>query len=142
MTIQLAESDAEIRDCFDVMLQLRPHLEAEEFVARVRRMEREGFRLAVLREDGEVQAVAGFRVYENLVTGRQMYVDDLVTSNDSRSRGHGSALLAWLADHARADGCVALELDSGTHRHDAHRFYFRERMHISSFHFIKALGGQ
>jgi hypothetical protein len=24
-------------------------------------------------------------------------------------------------------------------RHDAHRFYFRERMHISSHHFTKAL---
>src|SRR5262245_52202219 len=139
MHIQLAASDAEIRECFDVMLQLRPHLEADEFVTRVRRMEGEGFRLAALREEGKVQAVAGFRIYENLFTGRQMYVDDLVTNNESRSRGHGAALLDWLANHARADGCVALELDSGTHRHDAHRFYFRERMRISSFHFIRSL---
>ena len=142
MNIQLASTDAEIRECFDVMAQLRTHLKADEFVARVRRMEREGFRLAALRDDDKVQAVAGFRIYENLVTGRQMYVDDLVTNNETRSRGHGAALLAWLADHARADGCVALELDSGTHRHDAHRFYFRERMRISSFHFIRALGGE
>jgi hypothetical protein len=30
-------------------------------------------------------------------------------------------------------------LDSGTHRRDAHRFYFRERMHISSYHFALKL---
>ena len=32
-----------------------------------------------------------------------------------------------------------LDLDSGVQRHDAHRFYFRERMHVSSHHFTKRL---
>jgi hypothetical protein len=32
-----------------------------------------------------------------------------------------------------------LDLDSGVQRHDAHRFYLRERMHISSHHFTKRL---
>jgi hypothetical protein len=32
-----------------------------------------------------------------------------------------------------------LDLDSGVHRHDAHRFYLRERMLISAHHFTKPL---
>jgi GNAT superfamily N-acetyltransferase len=139
MTIALATTDADIAECFGVMAQLRPHLEASLFVERVRRMEREGFQLAALRENSVVQAVAGFRIYENLVTGRQMYVDDLVTDDATRSHGHGRALLTWLADFAKADGCLAIELDSGTHRKEAHRFYFRERMAITAFHFIRKL---
>jgi hypothetical protein len=105
MQISLARTDAEIADCFPVMAQLRPHLEASRFVERVRRMEHDGFQLAALRDGhGVVQAVGGFRIYENLVTGRQMYVDDLVTNDATRSHGHGKALLRWLSDFAKADG--------------------------------------
>ena len=98
MNVGIAASDAEIEACFPVMVQLRPHLTAEEFVPRVRRMEGEGFQLVALCDDGVVRAVAGFRVYENLVTGRQMYVDDLVTDAATRSHGHGKVLIDWLAD--------------------------------------------
>jgi len=139
-TIALAESDSEIARCFAVMRQLRPHLIEADFVARVRRMQAEGFHLAYLAESGgAVRAVAGYRFYEKFHSGKNLYVDDLVTDPTERSRGHGQALLAWLADEARRHGCVQLELDSGVQRADAHRFYFRERMHISSYHFVRAL---
>jgi hypothetical protein len=44
-------------------------------------------------------------------------------------------LLDWLVEQARLHGCENLELDSGVQRFDTHRFYFRKRMHISSYHF-------
>src|SRR5688572_7365186 len=136
MTIALAQSDEDIGRCFAVMLQLRPHLAEVEFITRVRRMQREGFHLAFLDDAGAIRAVAGYRYYEKLHSGRNLYVDDLVTDSDDRSRGYGGKLPAWLTDEARANGCVQLELDSGVQRFDAHRFYFRERMHVSAYHFI------
>lgn len=139
MPIQLADTDADIAACFPVMHQLRPHLVEGEFVATVRRQQAEGFRLALLREDGAVRAVAGFRIHWMLVAGRVLYVDDLVTDAAARSRGAGAALLAWLADEARAAGCSTLELDSGVQRFDAHRFYLTHRMHIVGHHFRLAL---
>lgn len=139
MTIALATTDADIARCFPVMQQLRPHLVAADFVARVRRMQREGFHLAFLESDGAVRAVAGYRYYDKLFSGKNLYVDDLVTDTTQRSHGHGRALLAWLTAEARAHGCTQLELDSGVQRHDAHRFYLRERMHISAYHFVVAL---
>jgi GNAT superfamily N-acetyltransferase len=140
MKIARAESDADITRCFAVMVQLRPHLVAADFVARVRRMQREGFHLAFLEDDGgTIRAVAGYRTWDKLFAGKALYVDDLVTDTTARSRGHGGRLLAWLADEATRDGCTLLELDSGVQRLDAHRFYFRERMHISSYHFSRPL---
>jgi GNAT superfamily N-acetyltransferase len=139
MSIALAKTDSEIRDCFPVMVQLRPRLVEAEWVPQVRRMEKDGFELVALREDGVVRAVAGFRVYENLYAGRLLYVDDLVTDQNARSRGHGQELLLWLKERARANQCASLELDSGTHRVDAHRFYLRERMIIANFHFVMKL---
>lgn len=138
-TIIHARTDPEIARCFPVMHQLRPHLIEADFVARVRRMQTEGFHLALLEDGGSVGAVAGYRYQEKLFSGRNLYVDDLVTDAGRRSRGHGRALLAWLVAEARAHGCDQLELDSGVQRRDAHRFYFRERLHISSYHFALAL---
>ena len=137
--IALAESDADILRCFPVMVQLRPHLVEAGFVARVRRMQAAGFLLARLEEDGTVRAVAGYRFHEKLFSGRTLYVDDLVSDPAQRSRGHGARLLTWLAAQARARDCDVLELDSGVQRFDAHRFYFRERMKISSYHFSRQL---
>ena len=48
-----------------------------------------------------------------------------------------SRLLDWLAEEAKEHGCGQLHLDSGVQRRDAHRFYFREGMGITSFHFAK-----
>jgi GNAT superfamily N-acetyltransferase len=139
--IAIAESDADILRCFPVMLHLRPHLVEADFVARVRRMQSAGFRLARLEEGGAVRAVAGYRFHEKLFSGRTLYVDDLVSDPAQRSRGHGARLLTWLADQARAHDCDLLELDSGVQRFEAHRFYFRERMKISSYHFTRPLQG-
>jgi GNAT superfamily N-acetyltransferase len=137
--VRIAESDAEIAACFDVVSELRPHLVREEFVPRVREQQQGGYRLAYVSEDGAPVAAAGFRIATYLAWGRALYVDDLVTRASARSRGHGKTLLAWLVDHARRCGCEQLHLDSGTQRVDAHRFYLRERLAITSFHFSRTL---
>jgi GNAT superfamily N-acetyltransferase len=135
MRIQMAETDGEVAACHPVMFQLRPHIPADTFVARVRVQEQNGYRLAFLEDEGVVRAVAGFRFVENLYSGRNLYVDDLVTDEHSRSSGHGKALFDWLVAKARAEGCQTLELDSGVQRFDAHRFYLVQRMLITAHHF-------
>lgn len=132
----LCQSDEQIAACFDVMRQLRPHLERPEFLERVRMQQDGGYELAALDgEPGVPAAVAGFRTLEQLCCGRVLYVDDLVTDEAVRSRGAGRVLLLWLADLGRGRGCDELHLDSGVQRAEAHRFYFRERMHITGYHF-------
>lgn len=138
--IRIAETDREIDDCFPVMTQLRPHLARAAFVARVRRQMADGYRLVCLREENTVRAVAGYRVSENLAWGKFLYVDDLVTDSSQRSRGSGKALLAWLRDEAQRSGCIQLDLDSGTWRKDAHRFYLREGMDLNCYHFFRRFG--
>jgi len=139
MTINVAESDAEIESCFDVMSLLRPHLRRDDFVRLVRSMEPQGYRLAYLMADDAVQAVAGYRIIDMLRTGRMLEVDDLVSAVSARSKGYGKQLLNWCYELARTSGCSVVELDSAVHRADAHRFYFRERMHILGFHFSRTI---
>jgi GNAT superfamily N-acetyltransferase len=136
MRIHLAESDDDARRAFPVMRELRTHLAEEDFPERVARQRREGYRLALLEEEGRVRAVAGYRIQECLSAGRHLYVDDLVTAAEDRSRGYGAALFEWLVAEGRAAGCRWLRLDSAVHRFDAHRFYLRQRMSIRSHHFM------
>lgn len=135
-SIALAETDADILRCFPVMAELRPHLIEADFVRRVRRMQPSGYQLAFLEDDtASVRSVAGFRQMDLLFSGKTLYVDDLVTDAASRSKGYGDQLFDWLVARARAEHCAEFSLDSGIQRVDAHRFYLRKRMKISSFHF-------
>ncbi|GHU25988.1 N-acetyltransferase GCN5 [Betaproteobacteria bacterium] len=121
--------------------QLRPHLPAA-YAARLREIFDNGARMTVVAEDGEgdeVVSVALWRIIENTYEGRRLYVDDLVSDEAKRSQGAGKLLLDWLADKAKTLTCDMLALDSGVQRQGAHRFYFREGMHVASFSFKKAL---
>ncbi len=140
MQVRVAETDADVERCYPVMMQLRPHLTRESLVAQVKRQrEREGYQLVYVEDEGQVRALAGFRFQEMLARGWHMYVDDLVTDEMGRSRGYGAFLMDWLVARAREEGCVNLDLDSGVQRFHAHRFYFRQRMTISAYHFALPL---
>ena len=134
-----ANTDQEIVRCFAVMLELRPHLKKESFLPLVRHMYDEGFRLAYLEKADEIVAVAGYRIYTNLVMGKNLYVDDLVTAQAHRSKGYGEEMLLWLKSVARGNGCRYLHLDSGVQRYGAHKFYFRQGLFITSYHFAEEM---
>jgi GNAT superfamily N-acetyltransferase len=118
--------------------QLRTALPSE-YEEKMRRVFAGGGRMCVAVERDEVAGVAVYRTHENTWAGRVLYVDDLVTDEARRSKGVGRALLGHLEAKARAGGLQTLCLDSGTQRHEAHRFYFREGMVVTSFHFVKKL---
>jgi GNAT superfamily N-acetyltransferase len=102
-------------------------------------MQKDGYRLAFIEDNNKVVAVAGYRIYTNLFMGKHLYVDDLVTSSKSRSQGYGAELVTWLKMEAKRENCSYFDLDSGTQRGDAHRFYFNQGLTIASYHFSEKL---
>lgn len=129
-------SDSDIQATYPVMSQLRSHVPEHEYVDRVKRQQNAGgYRLAAVIDDGEVRCVAGYRVSECLSWGKFLYVDDLVSDQNKRSKNYGKEMMDWLIAEARAAGCGEFHLDSGVQRHGAHRFYLRERMDITCYHF-------
>ena len=119
--------------------QLRPALEAD-YPAQIERLIPEGARLAQVVDDGQVRAIALWRVFETTYCGRRLEIEDLVSDEAHRSKGYGAAMLRWLHDQAVALGCPTTTLISGTHRTRAHRFYFREGYAITAFHFVRETG--
>ena len=117
--------------------QLRPHL--QDYIARMKVVLGAGAEMAVAVDGGKVSGITVFRILEKTHSGRDLYCDDLVTDEAKRSTGVGHALMEYMERVARDRGCDTFSLDSGAQRQQAHKFYFREGMTITSFHFDKKL---
>ncbi|MCL2524267.1 MAG: GNAT family N-acetyltransferase [Betaproteobacteria bacterium] len=118
--------------------QLRPQLPAD-YMGRLSAVFANGGRMLLAIKGGAVRGVALWRLIENTYEGRRLYIDDLVIDEKHRSQGVGRRLLAALRVTGEACGCDVLALDSGVQRQQAHKFYFREGMTISSFCFKETI---
>ncbi|MFC2967345.1 GNAT family N-acetyltransferase [Acidimangrovimonas pyrenivorans] len=135
--LRAVDGEAELRACYPLMRQLRPHLtSAGEFVARWRRQHDAGYRLLALWQGDRPVALAGYRVQENMIHGRHLYVDDLVTDAEARSAGHGAVLMARLKQEARRLGCDRLALDTPMSNALGQRFYFRQGLLATALRFL------
>jgi GNAT superfamily N-acetyltransferase len=105
---------------FSVVAQLRPHLDAEEFIARVRRQSHSGYELVGAFRDGRLIGVLGMRPVHTLVRGPHLHVDDIVIAEAERKVGGGRALMTYAEADARARGMTAVFLDA---RPEAIGFY-------------------
>jgi GNAT superfamily N-acetyltransferase len=134
--IKIAKTNDEIRRCYPVVAHLRPHLGPDEFLLQVKRQAADlGFQLVYLAEQGEVLAAAGIRIGEWLAGGKYLEIEDLVTSENTRSAGHGGRLFDWIVEMAKTGGCNEIRLVSNVTRYGAHRFYLNKRMKIQAYYF-------
>jgi GNAT superfamily N-acetyltransferase len=125
-------------DALPVLAELRAHLTPEILAGVYEEGYPQGLRFTAVYDDLQTcVAVAGWRLMATTVALRKLYVDDLVTAAAHRSRGIGGALLGELERRARQAGCEWMDLDSAVTRGEAHRFYMREGMPITSFHFAR-----
>lgn len=127
LVFRQADSREELAECWPVLRELRPQLETlEVLLDYVARQIPCGYRILAARLNGEVVGVAGWRVQENLIFGRHVYVDDLIVSERLRGRTVGAGLLTWLRAQCGELGVGVLVLDTAETNHAAHRFYERE----------------
>ena len=134
--IKLARTNEDIKKICDVLLQLRPVYTAETLQAQIKKQQdKHDFQIAYLEKENKVLSVAGFVIVEKLAWGKSLYIDDLVTDENSRSQGSGKAMIDWLKQFAQQNNCTQLHLDSRIEREHAHRFYEREGFKKASYHF-------
>ncbi|WP_460903998.1 GNAT family N-acetyltransferase [Paraburkholderia jirisanensis] len=140
VVLRHAASREELIACFPVIAQLRPYLkDAAQWVDRALKMTPAGYRVLAAWNGENVVAIAGYRVMENLIHGRFLYVDDLVTAERHRGSGLGSALLTELSSLGANEHCSRLVLDTAAANAGARRFYRREGLFDLAIGFIKPL---
>ena len=142
MNVQLrhVEKNQDFHTAFAVMRELRPHLvDVDAFIAQVQRQAGEGYRLLAAWHGTELVGLAGYRLQENLIYGRFLYIDDLVTTASVRSTGVGAALVDAVREEAYRHGCKQLILDTALGNALAQRFYFRQGLLSRALHFGQTL---
>lgn len=114
MEIKTALTGTEIRACFPVIQQLRPHLDITRFVEQVEnQMRNAGYVLAYLEQGGEIKAAIGYRVTSFLAWGKVLYIDDLITDGAARGKGFAGTMLDWAFERAKEAQCDQVHLNSG-----------------------------
>lgn len=121
--IREAVTETDRREVFSIITELRDHLDLESYLVLLEEMREDGYRLFALYVDDEPIAVAGVKITTNFYLGRHVFVYDLVTTGEERSKGYGKRLLSFVHEWAADRDCEAVELESGLWRDDAHRFY-------------------
>jgi GNAT superfamily N-acetyltransferase len=138
--VRSIEQPADIGACHAVMLELRPHLkDADSFVQQVLRQRAEGYRLSAAWQDDRIIGLVGYRLQENLLYGRFVFVDDLVVQQAFRSGGVGAQLLSTARAYAQEKSCRYFVLDTGLHMSLAQRFYFRQGLLSHAMGFCEPL---
>nr|WP_254391807.1 GNAT family N-acetyltransferase [Terribacillus sp. DMT04] len=118
----------QILQAYPIMNQLRTHLDEDTYLDLVAEaQEKERYKLFALYDDGMIAAVVGFKPMVTLYYGRFVWVCDLVTDNQKRSKGYGEKLLTFVQEWAAQNNYQTVSLSSGLQREGAHRFY-QEKM--------------
>lgn len=136
----LVSKDQDYDAAFEVMRELRPHLiDVETFKTQVQRQQLQQYYLLAAWQDKQLQGLAGYRIQENLIYGKFLYVDDLITTASVRSQGLGQQLIEQLRLQAKKQDCTYLVLDTGLENALGQRFYYRQGLLAKAMHFRQAL---
>lgn len=142
-SLDIIHRNSDLHAAFPLMQQLRPHLsDPAEFVRQIQRQFTAGYQLTACRKQDQWLGLIGFRISENLLYGKFLYVDDLIVSPECQHQGIGRLLI----DHSRARAqqahCHSLVLDTGLHMPYAQRFYFSQGLLAKGMHFVEQLQGE
>ncbi|MBM7644513.1 GNAT superfamily N-acetyltransferase [Scopulibacillus daqui] len=123
-TIKELKSRNEIAEAFPVVKQLRTHLDERTYLDLViDAQDNDNYKMFALYENNRITAIVGFKPMITLYYGRFVWVCDLVTDSENRSKGYGEKLLAYVHQWAKDNHYECVALSSGLQRKDAHRFY-------------------
>src|SRR3990167_7423048 len=82
-------------EVYEVLKELRPHLNPGEFNRLFSESSKEGFNLVALIDNERVCCVMGYRVVHDFAHGKNIYIDDLVTRDQDRSKGYGKVMIEY-----------------------------------------------
>ncbi|MFK2827140.1 GNAT family N-acetyltransferase [Bacillus sp. B190/17] len=132
ITIEELCTEEEVAQIFPLMKDLRPYLDETHFRQIWRTMQPDGYRIYAMYDEGAIVAFTGIQIRTNMYYFRHVFVHELVTRADIRSRGYGGKLLTFVHEWGRENNCVTVALESALIRDDAHRFY-EEKMGYDRF---------
>lgn len=140
MGFQEVTTPQEFESAFELVKELRPHLDYDRFIDLFLQAKKDNSYTLVAEFEGErAIGVMGYRYLSDYVHGRHLYIDDLIVREDKRGSGLGAAFLKYAERRARENGCSGLRLCTGIENEGGIRFYQREGWELRAHAFKKRL---
>ncbi|MBC7457950.1 MAG: GNAT family N-acetyltransferase [Bdellovibrionaceae bacterium] len=140
LQLNLINTPENLKRCFRIMKELRPHLEYQAFADIYEYAhEADGYEIVGLEKDGQIVAVMGYRFLYDYVHGKHVYIDDLVTTESVRSKGAGSQLLKYAESIAQQHNCMNLRLCTGIENEQGKKFYERNGWNVRAIVYKKKI---
>lgn len=122
--IVVIQSQSELEQVYPLMKELRPHITLQNFLDIYQQSHKTtGYEIAALKQDNQILAIMGYRILFDYVHGKHCYIDDLVSSEQQRSKGYGAQLLKYAEQFAQSNGCTGLRLCTGIENERGKKFY-------------------
>ncbi len=122
--IKIIDTTEELALCYPLMKQLRINLTREDFLNVYQEAHaRENYVLVAAKNLGQIVGLMGYRFLHDFVHGKHLYIDDLVTDEQHRSKGIGAELLKYAESVASANNCKGMRLCTGIENSKGMKFY-------------------
>ena len=140
MEIIELKNSTQLKQGFTILKELRPKLTFQDYLDLYNKAsDRDSFCLVGVFEKNHCTAVMGYRILYDFVHGKHLYIDDLVVSEQYRSKGTGTQLLNYAEKIAKKNHCAGLRLCTGIDNHLAKKFYERNNWLAKSIAFKHSL---
>lgn len=139
--IVILRTQSELEQAYPVMKELRPHITLQNFLDIYHQSHKTtGYEIAALKVDGQIQAIMGYRILFDYVHGKHCYIDDLVSSEQYRSKGFGAELLKYAEQFSKEQGCTGLRLCTGIENERGKKFYEKNGWNLRAIVYKKKVG--
>ena len=126
---------------FDLIRELYPDMTLEDYSEQLELMIPHNYTMLSINDGRKNIGLAGLWIGNKLWCGKYLELDHIVVSKKWRSKGVGTLMINYAKSLAKTKGCSSIGLDSFTHNHGSHRFFYREGFIARGFHFVHELNG-
>ena len=111
-------------------------IDIETYLSHIEEMRSSDYSLfSMVNDEGKCIAVVGYRIGRRLYCGKYLHIDNLIVSEDCRSKGIAKKLVDFCKNSAKENNCDVILADSYVENRVAHRLFLQEKFHIRGFHF-------
>lgn len=140
LSLVKANSPQDLERFYPVMKELRKDLSYQDFLHLYQKAhEADSYEVLGFESQGKIVAVMGYRILYDLVHGKHLYIDDLVSTETQRSKGLGAKFLAHAEQLAKDFSCKGLRLCTGIENESGKKFYERHGWSLRAVAYKKKL---
>lgn len=93
-----------------------------------------GYKVIGKYVDNKLVAILGYRLLYKFAFGKYIYIDDLVTLPEYRSKGYGHQLIEWIKGESKRTDCNQIHLDINVSNYLGLKFYLNNGFQAKAYH--------